>query len=486
MLFINKIRFFKNIFSENFVEALSNKELNNLDRGFCGGYACYRMGMYLTVSNSTSSRFGWMARFSSIASLAACGRGEEATELLRQTSRWLKPAVYWRELAISLAPYMPQLALEALGNSKAPPDIHLALWLRAGRQAEALRFLDNLSLHGLKGSRELPLFICNARGGCASERLSYLNDFLGRFGLSELELRDNGTALSAANLMGIDTPSSVEGPLVTVLMTAFRVGERISYALDSVMAQTYRNIEIIVVDDACDQDSAAVIQRYAERDGRVRYCRLPLNLGTYGAKTVGLMMAKGEFVTCHDADDWMHPQRIELQVAPLLANEKIIFTTSQWLRVQDDGVYYARPVYPLMRINPASPMFRRERVLREAGAWDLVRTGADSEFFARLRLVFGRDAMVAVKKPLTIGAHRAGSLTTDSVTGYGADDISLQRIEYWESWVRWHIKVLQRGDRPRLPCQTLPNRSFEAPENLVVDSSRLRRCFDQLGLKALL
>ena len=60
---------------------------------------------------------------------------------------------------------------------------------------------------------------------------------------------------------------------------------------------------------------------------------------------------------------------------------------------------------------------RREAVLDRGGGYDQVRTGADSEFLARLQIVFGRQAGARLRLPLSFGALRSGSLMTDSVTG---------------------------------------------------------------------
>jgi len=68
----------------------------------------------------------------------------------------------------------------------------------------------------------------------------------------------------------------------------------------------------------------------------------------------------------------------------------------------------------MIRINSASPLCRKWRVLEHARVWDWVRAGADSEFLARLVLVFGHRGMRRIKKPLTFGSHRPDSLINDA------------------------------------------------------------------------
>ena len=248
-------------------------------------------------------------------------------------------------------------------------------------------------------------------------------------------------------------------------------------AIESLLKQTYRNLEIIVVDDASGDTTPDLVQAWAQKDARVRLLRLTTNGGTYLAKSMGLQLARGEFVTCHDSDDWSHPLKIERQVRPLLTDSALVATTSHWVRMQDDGMFYARPVHPLMRFNPSSPLFRREVVLERMGAWDMVRTGADSEFHARLKLVFGKRAVKRIAQPLALGSHREGSLMTAGDTGYSDAGISPQRLAYWEAWGAWHIACLRQGGLPRLPqdmARLAESRLFSAPEEICVSAQQVR------------
>ncbi len=126
-----------------------------------------------------------------------------------------------------------------------------------------------------------------------------------------------------------------------------------------------------------------------------------------------------------------------------------------------------------MRLNSSSPLFRKKLVLEKAGGWDLVRTGADSEFIARLKLVFGRKAMHRVVKPLTFGAHRQESLMNAKATGYCEKGMSLDRLAYWESWGHWHIAELRAGRKPFIPFNLHSARKFTAPDSIVVSQESI-------------
>lgn len=153
------------------------------------------------------------------------------------------------------------------------------------------------------------------------------------------------------------------GPLVSILMMVNEAQARIGSAIRLLLEQTCRDIELTVVDDASSGNTGEIVKASAKltHGSNMRVCRV------FIAEGIGLLFAMGEFVTCHDSDDWSHPLRIERQVVPLLKNKRLVFTTSHWVRMQNDGIYYARPVYPLMRINSASYLSRRELVIENAG-----------------------------------------------------------------------------------------------------------------------
>ena len=103
-------------------------------------------------------------------------------------------------------------------------------------------------------------------------------------------------------------------PLISCIVTVFN-GERfLGEALDSILAQSYRRLEIIVVDDGSTDATAEVAARYAQR---IRYLRQP-NGGAASAKNRGLSVAQGELIAFLDADDIWHPDKLTRQQARLL------------------------------------------------------------------------------------------------------------------------------------------------------------------------
>lgn len=442
-------------------------------------YACYRLGMYKTVANTDLYTGGnWRGGFARAVSLSACGRHEEARE---QVDLWLGQKVTEEQqanLAVCLAPFHSQLAYDILKNISAPISLSAAILLRVGQRQGAVALLEgHLASLSENLNPESYLYFSNASVNLSTQnQLDYLNSFLAAHGVPQLELIDKTVPPGPLNLQPAGSFVPVDGPLVSVLMTAYNSEERIEIAIRSVLNQTYQDIELIVVDDASVDNTAELVRNLASQDSRIKFICLPRNVGTYVAKNIGMKCATGEFATCHDSDDWAHPVKIERQVTPLLSDKKLVFTTSHWVRMQDDGTYYARAVHPLTRINPASPLFRRQLVIDKTGLWDPVRTGADSEFLARLKLVFGRKAMKRIVQPLTLGSHCLDSLMTSKETGYSAEGLSPTRLNYWEAWNRWHIDELRAKRKPELQSFEEGRSQFKAPEGIVVPQGDIEYC----------
>lgn len=98
--------------------------------------------------------------------------------------------------------------------------------------------------------------------------------------------------------------------LVSVIIPAFNVAGCIGRAIDSVLAQTHRNLEVIVVDDASTDETAAYVRQRATRDARIRLLQNTVNSGPSVARNVGLTAANGEWVAVLDADDACAPERL--------------------------------------------------------------------------------------------------------------------------------------------------------------------------------
>lgn len=283
--------------------------------------------------------------------------------------------------------------------------------------------------------------------GCMNA--SGLNDIYSRHSL--VHLREWSTL---NRLSSFDAPLIVRN-FTTVVMPARNAEKTISYALKSVLAQSCSNLEIIVVDDASQDGTLALVEEIARTDTRVHVLANSIPLGAYASRNIGMKAAKGEFVTVHDADDWSHPQKLEKQMQPLLESPDVVATFSDWVRVTEDmeivGPWMLNAEF--VEKNHSSLLLRAS-VLEQTGLWDEVRVAADTEYLWRLEHHFGHKAIVSVlpKVPLSFALSANTTLTQASATHVKTTMYGLRRI-YRESSQWWHRKegfkpVLHDGDRP--------------------------------------
>ena len=100
-------------------------------------------------------------------------------------------------------------------------------------------------------------------------------------------------------------------PLVSVIVPVYNVAPYLEQCLDSIVNQTYRNLEIILVDDGSTDESGAICDRYAELDSRIKVVHKE-NGGQSSARNVALDMMTGEWVLFVDSDDWIELNTLEL------------------------------------------------------------------------------------------------------------------------------------------------------------------------------
>lgn len=100
-------------------------------------------------------------------------------------------------------------------------------------------------------------------------------------------------------------------PLISIIMPVYNAAGFLTRAVQSAQAQTYRNIEILLIDDCSTDNTVEVAQALAKSDPRIRVFRQPQNGGPSAARNRGLQEAKGEWLAVLDADDAYTPQRLE-------------------------------------------------------------------------------------------------------------------------------------------------------------------------------
>lgn len=123
-------------------------------------------------------------------------------------------------------------------------------------------------------------------------------------------------------------------PKVSVIIPTYNYGQYIDKSIDSVLSQTYRDFEIIVVDDGSTDNTKTIIEtKYRDK---VKYIYQE-NSGAPAARNQGLREAKGDFIVFLDADDWFAPENLEYKVNILENNVDVGWVYSDWHYVNEEG-----------------------------------------------------------------------------------------------------------------------------------------------------
>lgn len=124
--------------------------------------------------------------------------------------------------------------------------------------------------------------------------------------------------------------------LVSVITPTYNSSKLIEKTVQSVIAQTYHNWELIIIDDCSIDNTVSVIKKLCEKDKRIKYLVLNKNSGAGIARNEGIKLAKGKFIAFLDSDDDWLPMKLSLQIK-LMKENQYYFTYTNYFIVKKDG-----------------------------------------------------------------------------------------------------------------------------------------------------
>jgi glycosyltransferase involved in cell wall biosynthesis len=232
-------------------------------------------------------------------------------------------------------------------------------------------------------------------------------------------------------------------PRVSVVMSAYNAERALRPAVESILGQSFRDFEFIVIDDGSRDATASILEQYA--DPRLQVVRQE-NRGLTASLNRGVALSTGEYVARMDADDVAHPDRFREQVAFLDAHPDVGVVGTAYEEIDADGRIIGHRIFPtddaalrrvLIRYNPffhSSVMIRR-RILAEVGPYDEARSLLVEDYelwfrVARVTRIANLPAMLMQRR-------------------YSGENLSLAReTEQLRQGVRLRWRVLRRGDYP--------------------------------------
>jgi glycosyltransferase involved in cell wall biosynthesis len=180
----------------------------------------------------------------------------------------------------------------------------------------------------------------------------------------------------------------MEYPLVSVIIPVYNMEAFLAEAIDSVLASTYPNFEIVIIDDGSTDQSPVIAETYSAKDQRIRFYRQP-NRGVSAARNLGLEEARGEFVLPVDADNKISPDFIEKAVSILINQPHIkVVYTDMMLFGEKNGLKkyrkYKKTLLARKNIIDACAMYRRIDALKIGGYCEEIIGREDWEFWISL------------------------------------------------------------------------------------------------------
>ncbi|MBQ5378830.1 MAG: glycosyltransferase family 2 protein [Paludibacteraceae bacterium] len=147
--------------------------------------------------------------------------------------------------------------------------------------------------------------------------------------------------------------------MISIIIPIYNTEAYLKGCLDSVLAQTERDVQVVLVDDGSTDGSAAIAQEYARQDTRVEYYHQQ-HAGQSAARNLGQNYAKGEYIAFVDADDTLAPDWCAKHLAAI---EGVDYVQSGYTRVQDSAIICQKtPLHPYLFTSPCMRLYRREAI----------------------------------------------------------------------------------------------------------------------------
>lgn len=124
--------------------------------------------------------------------------------------------------------------------------------------------------------------------------------------------------------------------LVSIVTPVYNSERFISETIESIQSQTYRNWELLLIDDCSKDNSYEIIKNYMKNDDRIKYIKLEKNSGAAVSRNTGIKNAKGRFIAFIDSDDLWEAKKLEIQVKYMLEN-KLGFSFTSYRYIKEDG-----------------------------------------------------------------------------------------------------------------------------------------------------
>lgn len=250
--------------------------------------------------------------------------------------------------------------------------------------------------------------------------------------------------------------SKTPSPLVSIILPAFNAEKYIREAIESVLLQDYKNIELLIIDDCSTDATASIINSIS--DPRITFIKNDLNLGLIRTLNKGLGLARGNFIGRIDADDvWHDNTKISLQMQYFYEYPDTILIGTDAIAIDDLGnnIFQIKNHYENNYIkkhfligNPfihPSVIFKKDKALEVGGFLDEDLYIEDYSLWLRMGKI---GAIANIPKPLMkYRIHNLGVSQKNTLLQIKNSLLLIKKYKrdyggYWTGFIKWHTKLL--------------------------------------------
>lgn len=209
--------------------------------------------------------------------------------------------------------------------------------------------------------------------------------------------------------------------MISVVMPAYNSAAFIGEAIESLFNQTFKDFEIVIIDDGSSDNTVEIVQSYMAKDPRIKLIQ-QANAGVGAARNVGINATQYDWIALHDSDDIALPHRFERQVAAIKADPEVVMWASETRNMGEDGqvrpeakwggpttkeeFYRMRKAGQIIFMATQSALFRKDIALKIGGLDVRFRSAGDTEFWDRMA---EHGPTLSIPEPLVVyRLHRGG------------------------------------------------------------------------------
>ncbi len=185
-------------------------------------------------------------------------------------------------------------------------------------------------------------------------------------------------------------------PTISAIMPVYNSEIYIEGTIKSILNQTYKDFEFIIIDDGSSDNTQKIIEKLAKKDKRIIFLQNKKNSGISYTRNKGIKKAKGEYIATIDADDWVYPERFEKQINFLKQNTKIGVLGSSFdvcdknLNIQKTREYkhtdaeLRKTIFKYSPFCHACTMFRKDGLEQAGGYNENLKVAVDYDIYFRV------------------------------------------------------------------------------------------------------